>query len=86
LTIASGRPFLKKLPVASAAVRAAVAAVVTAVTLGFFSLSASGTSLRFVFEALFFVESLLALGKNEFRAAVFACQSFICHDISLLKK
>jgi hypothetical protein len=54
--------------------------VTAAVALGFFSLSASLASNRFVLEAFFFVKSLFAFGKHEIRATVFAFQSLVCHE------
>jgi hypothetical protein len=50
-----------------------------AVSLLFSCFSAFRASDRIVVKTFFFVKSLFVLCKNEFRAAVFASQNFVCH-------
>jgi hypothetical protein len=62
-----------KLPASIVSIRTMV------VSLLFSCFSAFRASDRIIVKTFFFVKSLFALGKCEFRAAVFASQYFVCH-------
>ena len=55
---------------------------VVVVALGFFSFAAIGATSGLVGESLFYVERLLAFGKDEFFVAIFANECFIGHSKS----
>jgi hypothetical protein len=72
--------FLPSVSVTSAAsVISTAAEAASVVSLLFSCPSAIRASLRFVFKALFLVESLLAFGKSKICVAILASNYLICH-------